>query len=68
MEGKKKQSVDFSLILGYIATKELETVEKKVAILTQFGYSNADMAIICGASGDVIKTLKSRAKMDRKNE
>lgn len=44
MSEQNKQSIDLSIVLGYIATKELPTAEKKVAVLTQLGYSNEDMA------------------------
>ena len=55
-------SVDIPLVLGYIATKDLATTEKKVAVLSQLGFSNLDMAKICGTTPGVIKTLKSKAK------
>jgi hypothetical protein len=54
--------VQLSLVLGYIAVKDLATIEKKVAVLGQLGYGNQDMAKICGATVGVIKTLKSRLK------
>lgn len=57
-----KRSVDLALVLGYIATKDLTTTEKKVGVLTQLGFSNAEMSKICGASSTVIKTLKSKVK------
>lgn len=56
------QSVDVAIVLGFIATKDLVTAEEKIAVLTQLGYSNADMARICGKTSDVVKTLKSRIK------
>jgi len=52
--------VDISLVLGYIAVKDLPTNEKKVAILAQLGYSNADMARICNSTPTIIKTVKSK--------
>ena len=61
-DNEKVQSVDLALVLGYIAIKDLTTTEKKVAVLTHLGYSNADMAKICGARETVIRTLKSKAK------
>ncbi len=59
---EKGQSVDLALVMGYIAVKDLATTEKKVVVLTQLGYSNADMAKICGTNDKVVKTLKSKAK------
>ena len=61
-ENEKSHGVDLSLVLGYIATKDLVTTEKKVGALTQLGYSNSDMAKICGTNGSVIRTLKSKVK------
>lgn len=61
-EVEKIDSVDIALVLGYIATKDLATVEKKIAVLSQLGYSNTDMAKICGKSSGVIRTLKSKLK------
>lgn len=59
-EDDKAPSVDLALVLGYIASRDLVTTEKKVVVLMQLGYSNADMAKICGTNGNVIKTLKSK--------
>lgn len=59
---QNRTTVDLALVLGYIATKDLATIEKKVAILTQLGYSNADMAKICVTSDQVIRNLKSKVK------
>jgi len=61
-EADKTTKVDLALVLGYIATKDLPTTEKKVAILAKLGYSNQEMAKICGTSDTVVKTLKSKAK------
>lgn len=61
---KRVQSVDLALILGYIATKDVATIEKKIEVLTQLGYSNEEMAKICGARKGTIKTLKSKIKKE----
>ena len=66
-EADKMDSVDMALVLGYIATKDLATVEKKIAVLSQLGYSNSDMAKICGKTSGVIRTLKSKLKKGGKN-
>ncbi|MDF3821732.1 hypothetical protein P3G55_17640 [Leptospira sp. 96542] len=55
-------SVDISIVLGFIATKDLNTTEKKVSVLSQLGYNNQQMAIICGTSAGVIKSVKSLMK------
>ncbi len=54
--------VDTTILLGYIATKDIPTTEKKVAVLARLGFSNRDMAAICATSENVIKTLKSKVK------
>jgi hypothetical protein len=59
---ESQPDVRLSLVLGYIAVKDLATVEKKVAVLDQLGYTNQDMAKICSATAGVIATLKSRIK------
>ena len=46
-----------TLILGYLATKDLASQERKVAVLTQLGFSNEEMVKICGATPGVIRTL-----------
>ena len=61
-EQGKDEQVNLAIILGYIATKDLATTEKKVAVLTNLGFSNKDMAKVCNTSDKVIKTLKSRIK------
>jgi len=63
MKGNDKSAqVDLALVLGYLATKDLATTEKKVAVLAQLGYCNKDMAKICGTTDKVIATLKSKVK------
>lgn len=62
MRKEAKQEVGIVLVLGYIATKELETNESKVGVLTQLGYSNEDMAKICDTTPDAIRALKSKIK------
>jgi hypothetical protein len=54
--------VKLALVLGYIATKDLATIEKKIAVLDQLGYSNTDMARICNTTSDAIRGIKSRTK------
>ena len=58
-------SINMALVLGYIATKDLATTEKKVAVLTLLGFSNPDMAKICGTNDKVIRTIKSKVKRSK---
>jgi DNA-directed RNA polymerase specialized sigma24 family protein len=62
MSKQNKQSIDLSIVLGYIAIKELPTAEKKVAVLSQLGYSDEEMARICNTTPDAIRALKSRSR------
>jgi len=61
-EIEKSAQVDLAIILGYIAVKDLTTQEKKVAVLIQLGFTNTDMARICGTNEQVIRTIKSKIK------
>ncbi len=58
--------VDQAIVLGYIAVKEEETVEKQVAILTQLGYGNKQIATICGKKENAIRALKSKIGVTKK--
>ncbi len=62
MPKEQRQTVDLAIVLGYIATKELDSAEKKVEVLMELGYSNEDMAKICGTTSHVIRALKSKIK------
>jgi DNA-binding CsgD family transcriptional regulator len=48
-----------SLIFGYIAIKELQRLEDRVAVLSRLGYGNAEIAQICGTTPATVRTLKS---------
>jgi len=61
-EVEKLPQVDLAIVLGYIATKDLTTTEKKVAVLIQLGFSNKDIAKICGTAENAIRALKSKIK------
>lgn len=61
-ESEKTPSVDLAIVLGYIATKDLQTTDKKIAVLAQLGFTNADMARICATNQAVVRTVKSKVK------
>jgi hypothetical protein len=61
-ENDKDSTVDLSLVLGYIATKDLPTTEKRVAVLTKLGFSNAAMATICDTTDKTIRNMKYKVK------
>jgi DNA-binding CsgD family transcriptional regulator len=57
-----------ALVFGYMATKELQRLEDRVAVLARLGYGNPEIATICDASPQVVATLKARAKSRRRTK
>jgi hypothetical protein len=55
-----------AIVFGYIAVKELQRKEDRVALLDRLGYGNAEIAIICGTTPASVRALKSQAKKSRK--
>ncbi len=51
-----------SLVFGYIAVKELQRLEDRIAVLARLRYGNAEIAIICGTTPATVRTLKSTTK------
>jgi hypothetical protein len=64
---EKSEQVDLAIVLGYIAVKDLNTLDKKVAVLTQLGFTNKDMARICGTTDNVIRAIKSKIRKKGKD-
>jgi DNA-binding CsgD family transcriptional regulator len=54
-----------ALVFGYIAVKELQRTEDRVAVLSRLGYGNAEIAVICDTSPASVATLKSISKKRR---
>lgn len=54
-----------SLVFGYIAVKDLQRLEDRIAVLSRLGYGNAEMALICDTTPGSISTLKSRGAARR---
>jgi len=54
-----------ALVFGYIAVKDLQRVEDRIAVLARLGYGNAEIAAICDTSTGVVRTLKSAVKKKR---
>lgn len=48
-----------ALVFGYIAIKELQRLEDRVAVLSRLRYGNAEIAAICGTTPATVRTLKS---------
>lgn len=64
---KKKTSEEhglpsLALVFGYIAVKELQRLEDRIAVLDRLGYGNAEIATICGTTAATVRTLKSKSK------
>lgn len=51
-----------SLVFGYIAIKELQRLEDRIAVLARLGYGNAEIAAICGTTLATVRTIKSLTK------
>lgn len=68
----KKTSTDehglpsLALVFGYIAVKELQRLEDRIAVLHRLGYGNAEIATICGTTAATVRTLKSKSARSRK--
>jgi DNA-binding NarL/FixJ family response regulator len=67
-ETEKSTQVDLAIVLGYIAVKDLKTIDKKVAVLTQLGFTNKEMARICGTTENAIRAFKSQIKKGSKGK
>lgn len=55
-----------SLVFGYIAVKELQRLEDRIAVLSRLGYGNAEIATICGTTSASVATLKSGLKQNKR--
>lgn len=55
-----------ALVFGYIAVKELQRLEDRVAVLSRLGYGNAEMATICDTSPASVATMKHRVSKGRR--
>jgi hypothetical protein len=51
-----------ALVFGYIAVKELQRTDDRVAVLSRLGYGNREMAVICDTTPAVVATLKHRGR------
>lgn len=64
----KKQLEDhalpsLALIFGYIAVKELDRLEDRVAVLDRLGYGNAEIAKICDTTLAKVRALRGRVRL-----
>jgi DNA-binding CsgD family transcriptional regulator len=56
-----------SLVFGYIAVKELQRLEDRVAVLSRLGYGNAEIATICDTTPATVRTLKSGLSREKRS-
>ena len=63
---KQSNSQLLSLVLGYLAVKDLDAIEEKVKVLSRLGYKNEEMALICGTTSGTIRTAKYQIKKPSK--
>ena len=56
-----------ALVFGYIAVKELQRLEDRIAVLARLGYGNAEIATICDTGIQSVRTLKSKAKKAKRS-
>lgn len=57
-----------TLVMGYIAVKDLASIPEKVKILDSLGFSNKEMAIICDTSENTIAVKKANIKRQGKRK
>lgn len=55
-----------SLVFGYIAVKNLDSISDKVRVLSQLGYGNPEMAKICDTSVNTVAVTKSTSAKRKK--
>ena len=65
MKSNSDEENEFSRLLtvmGYIAVKDLDSISEKVKILEMLGFTNKEMARICGTTDGTIKVQKALNK------
>ena len=62
MEIKNPKTSPEILMMGYICTKDVETLPDKVAILGRFGLSDSDIATICNCAVQSIRDARQKLK------
>lgn len=69
MENNKETSAtsNLSLVLGYLAVKDIAGIENQVSVLARLGYDNAQIAIICDVTPASVRTHKYEGKKKSAN-
>jgi len=67
-QSKKEEEAlpSLSLVLGFMAVRELGRLEDRVKVLARLGYGNAEIARICDTTRDSVRALKSKPKRKEK--
>lgn len=55
-------------VMGYIAVKDSNSISEKVSILEMLGFTNKEMAKICGTTDGTIKVQKVLNKKAKKKK
>lgn len=64
-EGNERIWSGLAHVLGYLAVKDLKTLEQRVEILARLGYSNQDIAKICGTTPLSVSVRKASLSKKR---
>lgn len=51
-----------SIVMGYLATKDCETIDEKVKVLSMLGYGRNEIAQICGTTTNTVSVSMNRLK------
>ena len=65
---KENESSRLLTVIGYIAVKDSKSISEKVSILEMLGFSNKEMAKICGTTDGTIKVQKVLNKKTKKKK
>jgi hypothetical protein len=70
MSGNKLEGDEQSLklVLGWLAIKDSETLEERVAILSRLGYENKEIAQICDTTAGSVSVRKAGLKKPKKKK
>jgi hypothetical protein len=71
MKNNSDEESEFSKLLavmGYLAVKDFDSISEKVRTLEQLGFSNKEMAKICGTTDGTIKVQKVLNKKTKKKK
>jgi len=56
---------NLKLVLGYLAIKDLATLEERVGVLARLGYQNREIAQICDTTPSSVAVRKAGLKKEK---